>query len=310
MERRILGNTGLALSILGFGASPLGDEFGAADPAEAARAVHLAIDKGINLFDTSPYYGRTSSEQRLGAALKGRRDEVILATKCGRYGKAEFDFSAARIRRSIDESLQRLQTDYIDIFQVHDIEFGDRRQIIGETLPEMLRIQESGKARFIGITGLPVKMLRAVAEVAEVDTILSYCRYNLLNVDLKSVLVPFVREKGIGLINASPLHMRLLTDEQPPDWHPAPEEVKAAGKRMAELCRSRGARIADAALQFAVADPACASTLVGLATRAHVEENCAAVEKPVDRDLLLELEEIAAPVRNVIWPSGKEKNWD
>src|SRR4051794_18594270 len=108
MLRRILGNTGLEVSILGFGASPLGDEFGAADPAEAARAVSLAIDKGINLFDTSPYYGRTLSEQRLGAALKGRRQEVILATKCGRYDKADFDFSAERVRRSIDESLKRL----------------------------------------------------------------------------------------------------------------------------------------------------------------------------------------------------------
>src|SRR5580658_6798296 len=118
MEYATLGHTGLRVSKLGFGGSPLGNEF-----AEAERAVHCAIDLGINYFDVAPYYGRTLAETRLGAALVGRRDRVVLATKCGRYDVAKFDFSTARIRRSIDESLERLRTDYLDVFLAHDIEF-------------------------------------------------------------------------------------------------------------------------------------------------------------------------------------------
>src|SRR6202167_3011207 len=130
MEYATLGRTGLRVSKLGFGGSPLGNEFGAADPAEAERAVHCAIDLGINYFDVAPYYGRTLAETRLGAALAGRRDKVVLATKCGRYDVAGFDFSAARIRRSIEESLKRLRTDHVDVFLAHDIEFVEARQIV------------------------------------------------------------------------------------------------------------------------------------------------------------------------------------
>src|ERR1700691_5173748 len=110
MEYATLGRTGLRVSKLGFGGSPLGNEFGETDPAEGERAVHCAIDLGINYFDVAPYYGRTLAEKPLGAALAGRRDEGIPGTKCGRYDVNGFDFSAARIRSSIDESLQRLRT--------------------------------------------------------------------------------------------------------------------------------------------------------------------------------------------------------
>src|SRR5450631_4194396 len=125
MEYRQLGETELKISILGFGASPLGNAFRATDPAEGKAAVHLAVERGINFFDSSPYYGLTLAETRLGEALAGRRDRVILATKCGRYGFSEFDFSAKRVIASMDESLRRLQTDYVDLFQAHDVEFGD-----------------------------------------------------------------------------------------------------------------------------------------------------------------------------------------
>ena len=137
MDYRRLGRTDLSLSAIGFGASTLGDVFGNIDPAEGIRAVHLAVDSGINFFDSSPYYGITLAETRLGEALAGRRDRVIVATKCGRYGVDEFDFSAKRVTASIDESLRRLQTDYIDLFQAHDVEFGDVQQIIHETVPAL-----------------------------------------------------------------------------------------------------------------------------------------------------------------------------
>src|SRR5580692_6576214 len=248
MEYGTLGRTGLRVSKLGFGGSPLGNEFGEIDPSESERAVHCAIDLGINYFDVAPYYGRTLAETRLGAALVGRRDKVVLATKCGRYDVAKFDFSTARIRRSIDESLERLRTDYLDVFLAHDIEFVNEHQIVDEAIPAMRALQSEGKARFIGITGLQLNMLRKVAQAAPVDAILSYCRYNLLITDMDDLLTPFAKQHGIGLINASPLHMGILTPNGPPPWHPASPEVKEAGREMVRLCQRSGVQASDLAL--------------------------------------------------------------
>jgi L-galactose dehydrogenase len=310
MEYRTLGNTGLKVAPLGFGAAPLGDEYGKLDAAEATRAVHMAIDRGINLFDVAPYYGRTLAETRLGEALRGRRDKVVLATKCARYDKAAFDFSATRVTRSVDESLARLQTDYLDIFLVHDIEFGDRTQIVNETIPAMRRIQQSGKARFIGITGLPVDMLCDVAIAAPVDCVLSYCRYNLINTELQDRLLPYCKEQGIGLINASPLHMGMLTEDGPPEWHPGLPEIRATAHKIIDFCRSQALSVPSIALQFALINPDITSTLNGMSTQEQVEQNLAALERPIDQHALEEIEEIARPTRKRMWPSGLPENHD
>ncbi|MHC4418651.1 MAG: aldo/keto reductase, partial [Planctomycetota bacterium] len=135
MEYRTLGKTGMEVSIIGYGASPLGNVFGETDEAEGVRAVHYAIDHGINYFDVAPMYGVTLAETRLGKALKGKRDKIFLATKCGRYDIDKFDFSAKRVLESIDESLERLGIDYVDVYQVHDIEFGDKEEVINEAIP-------------------------------------------------------------------------------------------------------------------------------------------------------------------------------
>jgi L-galactose dehydrogenase len=269
MRYHNLGATGLRVSEIGFGAAPLGDEYGKADPLEMQRAVHFAIDNGINFFDVAPYYGRTLAETRLGEALQGRREQVILATKCARYEIDGFDFSPAGVLRSIDGSLKRLRTDYVDILHVHDVEFGCKRQIIEETIPALRGIQSQGKARFIGITGLALRMLRDIALEVPLDCILSYCRYNLLNRDLDKWLAPLALEQNLGLLNASPLHMRLLAETGPPAWHPAPPEVKVAARRVGALCRSRGVSAPKLALQFAVRNPVVSSTFVGMS---NIEE--------------------------------------
>ena len=157
MEYRKLGKTNELISVLGYGASPLGNVFDVVDEQEGKNAVHYAIDHGVNFFDVSPFYGITLAETRLGKALQGKRKDIFLATKCGRYDLREFDFSAKRIMASIEESLQRLQTDYVDLFQLHDIEFVTKEQILNEAMPVIEKIKASGKARFIGITGLPVR---------------------------------------------------------------------------------------------------------------------------------------------------------
>jgi L-galactose dehydrogenase len=308
MEYRTLGNTGLRLSILGFGAAPLWNEYGNIAATEGDRAVHAAIDHGINFFDTSPYYGRTLSEERLGVALSGKRDKVVLCTKCGRYGKEEFDFSAARVTASIDESLRRLRTDYVDMFIAHDIEFGDREQVVNETIPAMRKLQAGGKVRFVGISGLPVTLLAEVAERSHVDFVLSYCHYNLMIRNLDRVLTPVAAANHIGLVNASPLHMGMLTPVGPPPWHPAPESVKETAAKVVQLCQSRGVDVTTFALRFCLDYPHVASTLVGMSSPAEVQQNLKAFNFRIDPKLLSGIEDIVAPVKDRSWPSGRPEN--
>lgn len=310
MEYRQLGRTELRVSLLGYGSSPLGDVYGKTDAAESTRAVHLAIDNGINFFDSSPYYGLTLAEQRLGAALAGKRDKVILATKVGRYDVNEFDFSAQRVAASIDESLNRLQTDYVDLLQVHDVEFGNFKQIVEETLPALRRIQEAGKARYVGITGYPPKFLARIARQVPVDTILSYCHYNLLTSDMDELLTPFAKANSIGLINASALHMGLLTERGAPDWHPAPQEVHVAGRRIVDLCKRRGSAVSSTAIRFCLDHDYVSSTLVGMATRAEVRANLALLQLRADASLVAEIRATVDSAFNRYWPSGTPDNND
>jgi len=309
MEYRQLGKTSLRVSILGFGASPLGNVFRQTDPAESREAVRYAIDQGINFFDVSPYYGLTVAEARLGEALEGHRHKVILATKCGRYGVSDFDFSARRVASSINESLTRLRTDYVDLFQAHDVEFGDSREILDETIPAMRRLQEQGKARYIGITGYSLANLSKLAEQVAIDSVLTYCRYNLMITDMDSVLVPAAKKRGFGIINASALHMGILTEQGAPDWHPAPPEVREVGQRIVELCQQHGADASEIALRFAFDHPLTASTLVGMSTRDHVETNLRALGIRNNLKLMAKIRKLVAPVFNYIWASGRPENY-
>jgi aryl-alcohol dehydrogenase-like predicted oxidoreductase len=309
MRYRRLGRTDLRLSIIGFGASPLGDVFGSTDRVEGARAVHQAIDEGINFFDVSPYYGLTLAEERLGQALVGQREKIVLATKCGRYGIDQFDFSSARVRRSIDESLRRLCTDHVDLFQAHDVEFGDAEQIINETIPAMRRLQEEGKTRFVGITGYPLKVLMRIADAIPVDSILSYCRYDLLINDLDTTLIPFADSHGIGVINASPLHMGVLTERGAPDWHPAPPSVHSTAREALSFCQERNVDLSALALGFCLDYSRVASTLVGMSKTSHVHRNLHAL-RTVDHGLIDQVRGVLAPASNTVWPSGKPENRD
>ena len=145
MRRRNLGKTGLSLPILSFGASSLGQEFRDVALDDAIQSPRTALDCGMNLIDTSPFYGRGMSEVLLGIALRGiRRDSYLLSTKLGRYDRAHFDFSARRVAESIDVSLHRLGTDYLDIVLCHDIEFVPLQQVVEETLPALRTARDAG----------------------------------------------------------------------------------------------------------------------------------------------------------------------
>jgi aryl-alcohol dehydrogenase-like predicted oxidoreductase len=308
MLYRTLGNTGLKVSALSFGASSLGGVFREVDENEGIRTVHLAIDLGINFIDVSPYYGLTRAETVLGMALREiPRDRYCLATKVGRYGDAEFDFTARRVTASVNESLSRLNVDHIDIIQCHDVEFGDLDQVVHETIPALRLLQDRGKVRFVGVTGLPLKIFSYVLDHAEVDTILSYCRYCLSDSSLESLL-PILREKDVGVINASPLAMGLLSNRGAPAWHPAPGEIRAACARAAEFCRSHGTDIARLALQFSTSNPEIATTLVGTASPANLARNVQWISEPPDPEMLSAVLRILEPVHNLAWPSGRPEN--
>jgi len=279
--------------------------FSVTDPVESRIAVHYAIERGINFFDVSPYYGITLAEQRLGEALSGVRHKVILATKCGRYGRDNFDFSARTVTAGVHDSLVRLKTDYIDLLQVHDVEFGDVEQIVTETLPALRALQQEGKARYIGITGYSLQTLLSIAKAAPVDSILSYCRYNLMVRDMDTFLTPLADERSIGLINASPLHMGILSPSGAPVWHPAPAAIRAAGCRASEICKVHGLPITEVAIRFCLAHPTVAATLVGMSTVVQVEQNLRALEPGDDAAVMEEITAALGPNLNYVWPSGR-----
>ena len=313
MEYRTLGQTDMHVSALSYGASSLGGVFGEIDQREGVRAVHTAIDHGINLIDVSPFYGLTRAETVLGQALKEiDRDRYYLSTKCGRYGHdfADFDFSAARIERSIDESLERLNVDYVDLLHAHDIEFGDLDQVVNETLPAMQRIQKAGKARYLSISGLPLKVFTEVIDRAPAGTlnaILSYCHCALNDTSLLDIL-PRMQSAGLGVINASPTGMGLLSPNGPPDWHPAPRAVKDKCREAADYCQRRGESIARLAVQYAVRQPGPATTLVGTALPDYVAQNVTCLDEPMDEQLVNDVLAILEPIRNVSWQSGHAVN--
>ncbi|MEY3205623.1 MAG: D-threo-aldose 1-dehydrogenase [Planctomycetota bacterium] len=309
MQTRPLGSTGLQVPILAFGASSLGAEFRSITLDEAVASVHAAVDCGLNLIDTSPFYGRGMSEVLLGVALTAiPRDQYLLCTKLGRYDLGHFDFSARRVAESIDVSLHRLRTDHLDIVLCHDIEFVPMQQIVDETLPALERARQAGKLRFIGFSGYPQKIFRFICDQAQVDCVLNYNQYTLQNTRFADETIPYLKAKGIGVMNAGPFSARLLTDAPLPAWLKEPESVKQAARQAADLCRTRGSSIAKLALQFAIANPDIATTVAGSANPANVRAWAAWAAEPLDMDLVRDVQAIFAPVRNVGHVEGLVEN--
>jgi aryl-alcohol dehydrogenase-like predicted oxidoreductase len=309
MQRRILGKTGLSLPILSFGASSLGQEFRAVSLSEAVESVHAALDCGLNFVDTSPFYGRGMSEVLLGIALRGvPRDSFTLCTKLGRYDLAHFDFSARRVAESIDISLHRLGTSHLDVVLCHDIEFVPMQQIVDETIPALRKIQKAGKVRFIGFSGYPQKIFKFICDQTEVDCVLSYNQYTLQNTRFADETVPWLKSRGIGVMNAGPFSARLLTNAPLPTWLKEPENVKTAARKAAELCADQGVDIAKLALQFSLANPDITTTVAGSANPKNIRNWAKWAGEPIDNQLLDDVLELFAPVKNLGHKEGLAEN--
>lgn len=310
MQTRPLTGTGLDLPILSFGASSLGAEFRAVDVNEALQSVRVALDCGMNFIDTSPYYGRGMSEVLLGIALEGvPRDSYTLCTKLGRYAPAHFDFSPKRVAESIDVSLERLRTDHLDIVLCHDVEFVDLDYIVNETLPAVRKAQQQGKVKFVGVSGYPMHMFRTVADRARLDVILSYNHYTLQNTMLAD-LVPYLKGKGIGVMNAAPFSARLLTAAPLPKWHKAPPRVREVAAAAAKHCASRGSDIAKLALQYSIAHPDMTTCVTGSANPGRIAEWAKWAAEPIDQQLLQEVLAILKPIHNWYYTEGRPENND
>jgi aryl-alcohol dehydrogenase-like predicted oxidoreductase len=309
MQTRTLGRTELELPILAFGASSLGQEFRRITLDEALGSVRTALDHGMNFIDTSPFYGRGMSEVLLGMALREiPRASYLLGTKLGRYDLQHFDFSAKRVAESIDVSLHRLGTDHLDIVLCHDIEFVEMQQIVDVTLPALRRAQQAGKVRFIGISGYPMNIFRFILEQTDVDCVLSYNQYTLQNTRFADELVPLLKERGIGIMNAGPFSARLLTNAPLPPWLKEPAAVKAAAAKAAAHCAENGVDIAKLALQFSISHPDISTTIAGSANPGNIRKWAQWAAEPIDQTLLAEVQEIFAPVKNIGHLEGLQKN--
>ena len=307
MKYRKLGNTGLDLSTLSYGASSLGSVFKEINETEGIKTVHTALDLGINFIDVSPYYGLTKAETVLGRALKAiPRDRYYLSTKAGRLAENEFDFSQKSIMNSLEESLQRLGTDYVDILLLHDIEFGSYDQVINEGIPALQKLKEQGKIRFFGVSGLPLSIFDKVLEKTDLDVILSYCHYSLNDTSLVS-RIPLLEKKQVGLINAAPLSMGLLNTRPVADWHPASKEVKQTCKKAAEFCVEHGVDIAKLAIQFSVQHEQIPTTLVSTSSTQNITRNVEWATETIDDNLLQEVRTILEPIHNETWASGNDE---
>ncbi|MGE4568325.1 MAG: aldo/keto reductase [Bacteroidales bacterium] len=307
MEYREIGNTGMKVSALSFGASSLGGVFHALQESSGIETVYAAIESGINFIDVSPYYGHLKAEIVLGKALKGlRRESYYLSTKVGRYGKDGvnyWDYSANRARESVFESMERLNVDYLDLINVHDIEFADLEQICNETLPALVELREKGVVKHVGITNLNLRHFRYVIDhmpAGTVESILSFCHYTL-NDDALIDYLDYFAAKGVGVINASPYSMGLLTERGAPAWHPAPEPLKRLAKKALDFCKERAISLEELAVAFSVHNPQIATTLFSTTNKENLLRTIRYAEASYQPELVAQVQALFAPGFRDTW---------
>ena len=308
-----LGQTGMKISNISFGASSLGSVFRETNEKESFEAVEAAIEGGINFIDVSPYYGHYKAETVLGKALRNiPREKYFLSTKVGRYGKDgvnTWDYSARRVTDSVYESMERLGIDFIDLINVHDIEFqaalpGGLQKVVDETLPALFELRDKGVVGHVGITDLQLENLKWVVERCDgVESILNFCHYTL-NDDALTDYLDFFEQHGVGIINASPLSMGLLSQRGVPAWHPAPKALVEACQKAAEHCKAKGYPIEKLAVQYSVSNPRIASTLFSSANPDNVRRNILWANEEPDWDLVKEVKDIIGDQQRVTWANS------
>lgn len=317
MEYNPLGRTGLNVSRLSFGASALGGVFKPVDEAEGIRAVHTAMDLGINYFDVAPAYGGTVAEAVLGMALKGiPRGRYFLSTKVGKYtqpdgyGSDVFDYSRSRIRASLEESARRLGTDYFDIIHLHDFEYQQRRYTewaLTEGVETLLELKNEGRIGNVSYGIYPMDLWHRIFDTLSVDAALVHNHYTLN--DTRAVeLLPMAAQKGVGIINGSPFASGLLSGREAPEWHPATEPERQLFREATAFCQRHGTSIGQLAFQFSSQNPSFPTTLFSTTRSAAVIANVAWQQQPYDPELLSGVRRLLAPIMNKQWDYDRGVN--
>jgi len=316
METRTLGRTGLKVSVLGFGCGAVGGLMVRGSPADQERAVARAIELGINYFDTAAMYGNGESERNLGRVLKSLNPDIRVGTKV-RVPAAERSHIGGAVTASLEASLQRLQLDQIDLFQLHNHITRDGRDgdltpetVLGEVVPAFERLREQGKTRFYGITAVgDTAALHQVVDARVVDT--AQVSYNLLNPSAGATvargypahdygnLLAHAKAADMGVINIRVLAAGALsgTEERHPLGSPAVEPIGSGSsyrtdaeraRRLEPLIREGHAdSLIEAALRFVIANDAASTVLVGYSTLDQLEYAARSINKgPLSREAL------------------------
>lgn len=263
MQYTRLGRTNWQVSRLGLGGAAIGDEFGQVSQADAVRTIHHAIDCGINFLDTAAQYGRGESERRFGVALKDKRHSVYLATKAVMRG-TPYDY--ATTMASVEASLRRLDTDYIDLIQLHEAEATTFEVAIEGCIAAFLDLKQAGKVRAIGVNARNLAILVPYIKTGYIDTVLTYCRYMLIDITMHDELFPLTRAHDIGVINGSPLGMGIMTDTPAPflrDQHALLAEAERRKSLIPHLKQPGPHGFVEAAMRYSLTNDDIAVTLTG-----------------------------------------------
>jgi aryl-alcohol dehydrogenase-like predicted oxidoreductase len=312
MRHRPLGRTGIRVSPYALGALMFATSVGNPDPADSARIIHRALDAGINLIDTSDAYG--DSEEVVGKALRGRRDEVVLATKVGRpVGDDPNHRGASRrwITTAVENSLRRLQTDHVDVYQLH---VPDPTTDIEETLAVLTDLVHAGKVRAIGTSALPVSEIVEAQWVAERRGLQRFRTeqppYSILSRGIEREVLPVAQRYGMGVLVWGPLAQGLLTGRVrrggPNDLrraryfrHLNDERRLDVVEQLIPLAQEAGLRMTHLAMAFAVAHPGVTSALLGARTTEQLDDLLAGLEVTLTDDVLDRIDEIVPPGTDV-----------
>lgn len=282
---RRLGRTELEVTCLSMGGAGIGR--GEVTDDEAIEAVRRAITLGMNYLDTSPLYGE--SERRVGLALAdGWREKIFLATKTGTHPKWRGDYSSAGTRRSVENSLRLLGTEYLDVCLVHDPSNMDPVVAKGGALDELQRMREEGLVQFIGLGVREHEFHKIAIETGIVDVILTHLDYTLLSQTANEWLLSFAYDNDIGVINGSPLGMALLTGIEPDVGNKSPEAEKA--HQLWQWATDNNLSLLNLAIQFSLRQPLIATTLTGSKNATEVEQNFAAATTPISDDVWEQLQ--------------------
>lgn len=298
---------------LGFGGGPLGGLFEPLDDATAAAALSAGWDSGIRYYDTSPHYGIGHSERRMGELLRDKpRDEFVLSTKVGRLlvpqdpqGRMDesfqvpathrrvWDFSLDGVRRSVEDSLERMGLDRIDILYLHDAE-----QHFDEALrlgyPALAQLRAEGVVEAIGAGMYDVNQLTTLVRETDVDVVMLAGGYTLLQQPALDTFLPACVERGVSVVAAGVFNSGILATSRPDpaakfDYQTATSDVLQRANRLAEICESYGVTLPQAAIAFPLRHPAVASVVLGMRTPAEVEQNLAAYNAEIPEELWAEV---------------------